>query len=38
VFLTVDPDGSKVALKIPASETVEGDIYRHRFILEEWIA
>jgi len=38
VFLAVDEQGKKVALKIPASETGEDETYLRRFALEEWVA
>ncbi|MBE9637889.1 bifunctional protein-serine/threonine kinase/phosphatase [Salipiger mangrovisoli] len=38
VFLAATPSGSKVALKIPASEIVEDPEARRRFLLEDWVA
>ncbi|SMX46513.1 bifunctional protein-serine/threonine kinase/phosphatase [Actibacterium lipolyticum] len=38
VFLAVDPDCNRVALKIPASEMAQDADYLRRFVLEEWIA
>ncbi|CUH79800.1 bifunctional protein-serine/threonine kinase/phosphatase [Tropicibacter naphthalenivorans] len=38
VYLAAGPDGTQVALKIPASETAEDGTYLKRFMLEEWIA
>lgn len=38
VFLAKAPDGSQVALKIPAREMAENPSYLRRFVLEEWIA
>ncbi|MCA0938290.1 bifunctional protein-serine/threonine kinase/phosphatase [Salipiger pacificus] len=38
VFLAAAPDGSKVALKIPASEIAESADARRRFLLEDWVA
>ncbi len=38
VFLAVDPDGNRVALKIPSTETAQDTAYLNRFVLEEWIA
>ncbi|MEP3332083.1 protein kinase [Sedimentitalea sp.] len=38
VFLAVDPDDNRVALKIPARETAENSAYLRRFVLEDWIA
>lgn len=38
VYLTTDPTGQRVALKIPATEMAEDEEYLRRFILEEWIA
>lgn len=38
VFVATQGDGSRVALKIPASETAADEAYLRRFMLEEWIA
>lgn len=38
VFLAEDPEGTKVALKIPTAEMAEDPAYLNRFVLEEWIA
>ncbi|NDW00180.1 bifunctional protein-serine/threonine kinase/phosphatase [Salipiger sp. PrR002] len=38
VFLATAPDGHRVALKIPATDTALDADYLRRFVLEEWIA
>ena len=38
IFLAISPDGDKVALKMPASETKSDPAYIRLFLLEEWIA
>ncbi|WP_434289037.1 protein kinase domain-containing protein [Celeribacter sp. SCSIO 80788] len=38
VFLAIDPEGNRVALKIPATETGADQAYLRRFMLEDWIA
>ncbi|MDO6584861.1 bifunctional protein-serine/threonine kinase/phosphatase [Salipiger sp. 1_MG-2023] len=38
VFLAADPNGRKIVLKIPASETLENPAALRRFTLEEWVA
>ena len=38
VFLATAPDGQRVALKIPATDTALDADYLRRFVLEEWIA
>lgn len=38
IFLAIAPDGQKVALKMPASETKSEPVLLRRFLMEEWIA
>ncbi|MFW2544288.1 protein kinase domain-containing protein [Primorskyibacter sp. 2E107] len=38
VYLATAPDGTRVALKIPATEMAKDAAYLRRFVLEEWIA
>ncbi|TCS52249.1 serine/threonine protein kinase [Primorskyibacter sedentarius] len=38
IFLAIAPDGKKVALKMPASETKSDPAQLRRFLMEEWIA
>ncbi|WP_136439481.1 bifunctional protein-serine/threonine kinase/phosphatase [Pacificoceanicola onchidii] len=38
IFLAIAPDGQKVALKLPASETRSEPLFLRQFLMEEWIA
>lgn len=38
LFLAAAPDGTRVALKIPARDILDNDELRRRFLMEEWIA
>ncbi|MEL6414266.1 MAG: protein kinase [Pseudomonadota bacterium] len=38
IFLAVSADGTRVALKMPASETKSDPTYMRLFLMEEWIA
>jgi len=38
IFLASAPDGSQVALKIPATDMREDPVHLRRFLMEEWIA
>jgi len=38
LFLASTPDGTRVALKLPATEIRDDPVRLHRFALEEWIA
>lgn len=38
IYLAEAPGGDKVALKIPATETVQDPDYMRSFVMEEWIA
>lgn len=38
IYLAHDPDGGRVALKVPATGTLCDPAYMRRFLMEEWIA